>query len=602
MENFTSEIAKIVGTAKEDQWAQVFSQDGLLVVIAVEGGEDHQEVTLGKELLAKLWEKYSAFSAKNLKELEEALAEIKKETEGKKVFLLVAMVVGRVLYLACLGGGRAQIKRDKTLVSVLAGEESASGFLKDGDLLLLATPQLDEIISSQTLAENFDGAPTEIAENLAPFVQGAEENALCAALVIRFSASQPGFFPQEAGETEEKKRRILPNLSFLGKILPRHLRLRLPLSGQEKSRRTLLTVATLLVALLSLSIFLGLSQKAKTQKTEKFGSLYQAALEKYEEGKSLAGLNNLLSRQALFLAKDNLSELQKLPKLSRQEKKKIEELGKKIEESLLAVGGVYQLSQTPLFLDLNLVKAGGQGKKLALYKKTLAVLDGKNQAAYTVSLKNKSSQIVAGGEKLEEAREIGIHGSRLYLATKEGILEVETEKQSTTLVVKRDPDWGEIVDLFAYGGNLYLLDKGKNQIWKYIKTESGFSDKRNYLNRDVRPDFQKVVSFAIDGVIWVLYQDGEVLKFLQGRPEIFSLSGLDTPFSQPLAIFTSDETKNLYILDPAGKRIVVFEKSGSYLAQYLSEELGNAQDLVVDEEEKKIFVLSSNKIYAIELK
>lgn len=46
---------------------------------------------------------------------------------------------------------------------------------------------------------------------------------------------------------------------------------------------------------------------------------------------------------------------------------------------------------------------------------------------------------------------------------------------------------------------------------------------------------------------------------------------------------------------------MVLDKNGDYQAQYVSEKIGEAIDLVVSEKEKQIILLTGDKLYSIEL-
>ncbi|PJA49210.1 hypothetical protein CO169_02625, partial [Candidatus Shapirobacteria bacterium CG_4_9_14_3_um_filter_39_13] len=162
----------------------------------------------------------------------------------------------------------------------------------------------------------------------------------------------------------------------------------------------------------------------------------------------------------------------------------------------------------------------------------------------------------------------------------------------------KDETWGEIVDIEGFTGSLYLLDS-QGEIWKYPAIEGGFGEKQKWLQQ--KADFSSAVSLAIDGSLWVLTQDGQILKFLQGQKDSFALSGLNKPFFEPRALFTDFDSQNLYVLDKGNARIVVLSKNGEYQAEYHWSELNQAQDLVVIEAEKKIFCLLGNKIYLMEM-
>lgn len=189
---------------------------------------------------------------------------------------------------------------------------------------------------------------------------------------------------------------------------------------------------------------------------------------------------------------------------------------------------------------------------------------------------------------------------KIYLLTGRGILEFDKETKREKLVVEAEEDWVEIIDLRAFGGNLYLLDR-QGEIWKYPGIEAGFGAYRLWLKGE-KPDFSDAIGMSIDGSVWVLKADGTILKYTQGGRDHFAISGLDRSFNNPVAIFTDDDQENLYILDKGNSRVVVINKSGEYHSQYLWSGIVDVTGLIASEEEKKIFLLSGNKIYQIEIK
>jgi sugar lactone lactonase YvrE len=149
---------------------------------------------------------------------------------------------------------------------------------------------------------------------------------------------------------------------------------------------------------------------------------------------------------------------------------------------------------------------------------------------------------------------------------------------------------------------LYLLDTQKSRIWKYVATDTGFSDTREYLNPDTLPDLGRASSMAIDGSVWIGTADGKIMKFTQGKPDTFTPQGVDPAFGANLTVYTSDTTTNLYVLDGANKRVVVLDKDGTYLAQYAWQEDVTPTQLAVSEEQKKIYLLAAGQLFAITLK
>jgi exopolysaccharide biosynthesis predicted pyruvyltransferase EpsI len=62
---------------------------------------------------------------------------------------------------------------------------------------------------------------------------------------------------------------------------------------------------------------------------------------------------------------------------------------------------------------------------------------------------------------------------------------------------------GRIGDLAIYNGNIYLLDKGKNKIYKYLAGEEEFSNKIDYLKSGESTVLKEATSLAIDSSIYI---------------------------------------------------------------------------------------------------
>ena len=154
---------------------------------------------------------------------------------------------------------------------------------------------------------------------------------------------------------------------------------------------------------------------------------------------------------------------------------------------------------------------------------------------------------------------------------------------------------------YSYAGNFYVLEKSGSVIWRYAGSENGFSARRNWLTESVVVDLTDAKQIVINGSIWVLKDDGEVVKLTLGNLQAFGLKNVAPDVDKADAIFVSEETEDFYVLESDGGRVVVVNKDGEYKAQYLSDQIKNARSLVVSEEEKKLILLTGNKLFSIDL-
>lgn len=642
-------LAKIVGTSTEEFWSQVHTffpteeekkqkRGRLLAVLALTGlGEGVEAVAAGREVISRLHEEYFGnLEGGVLERLKEAVEKVISEVEPPiRIEIEAAAVLGKILYLAIGGRGRAVVRREGKIGTILAGVgkvETASGYLAEGDIFLLGTAGFFNLVGEGILRAALEtGSPQEAVENLAPVIHGREiggGEAAVIAKVERIEAVEP-VETVESGEAEEERpsveapskweesrlagiRRILKldlpatltkttlSLEKALAFLQTRFRKRAIYLAQEKPKRqqkTIITIALVLFILLGVSVVLGMRQRSNIARKAKVETLFEQAYYKVDEGKALLDLNPLRARQLLLEAKDLVEEMEK-------EEVKDQELAsfkKDLESVLASVLREHEIGEAPTFLDLKLVKEGASGDKAAVSGGQMIILDKKGASIYGVGISQKSSQILGGGKLFKDASQVAAFGEKAFVLTPEGIVEADRASGEQTLRIKIDEEWGEIVDLVAYGGNLYLLDR-TGVIWKYPVVEAGFGTRQRWIKGETKPDFSNSVSMAIDGSIWILRADGTILKFTQGFIDAFGVAGLDKPFSSPSAIYTDDEQENLYILDKGNLRVVVLDKSGEYDSQYIWSGISGVSDIVVSESEKKILLLSGSKIYEIELK
>ncbi len=173
-----------------------------------------------------------------------------------------------------------------------------------------------------------------------------------------------------------------------------------------------------------------------------------------------------------------------------------------------------------------------------------------------------------------------------------GIFKINRQPE---LIIEADEN-SKMIDLVAFAGNLYLLNQ--TGVWKYPAIETGFGNQQEWLKEN--QGFSQAIQMAIDGSVWVLFQDGEISRFTQGSKDAFRLTGLNKPFSGNLSFYTSADLDNVYVLDQGNQRLVSFSKSGEFQADYHWEQLGQATDFIVLPD-KRVFCLAGSKVYNFKL-
>lgn len=392
---------------------------------------------------------------------------------------------------------------------------------------------------------------------------------------------------------DTEKKVVFSKTEWLKKLIPKKdLYLRPQTFGltvpQEVKNHKQLVTTVLVLLFIIWAVYRQVSYRLENDSGVKLDRAIVKAEEQIKAARELSALNKPLARETLENEKKNFTGLN-LPKAK--------EMVVKIDGEINIL--IQKFNTEPaLYYDFSLIKEGAAVGPATFLSGSLFFLDQNSGTLLSLSIKTKSAVGVVSDEKFKSAKFISAYSDRIYLFTGDGIYRVNVSKKA--LMVKPDTKWQEIVGMESFGGNIYLLDKNANQIWKHISTETGFTDARPYLNPDTKVDFSKAGTIGIDGSVNVLLTTGELLKFSQGRPAPLTLTGADKPIGSGDSLAVSDALKNIYLYDKTNSRIVVFDPAGQYLSQYLVS--GTYSSIFVDETLKKIFLLTGAKVYSVELK
>jgi len=152
-----------------------------------------------------------------------------------------------------------------------------------------------------------------------------------------------------------------------------------------------------------------------------------------------------------------------------------------------------------------------------------------------------------------------------------------------------------IADISIYNRKLYSLDTAENQIYKHSETQTGYDKGMAWVKDTV--DLSQATSLTIDGSIYALKETGEIIKLVRGRQESFTIKNLSPPLTHGTQIWTYNEVPHIFILDTVGKRVIMADKEGNVITQFMSESFANPTSMVVDYEQKSVYVLDTNMVY-----
>ena len=154
------------------------------------------------------------------------------------------------------------------------------------------------------------------------------------------------------------------------------------------------------------------------------------------------------------------------------------------------------------------------------------------------------------------------------------LVSLQPDPQPARLLVITDTDtWSSPVAFDNFNNNFYVLDRGANKIYKYQGTAGGYElPPTSYVNPSETVDLTNAIDFAIDGDIFILKDDGSIVRLRGGRVLPFKVKGLDGDRIKAKQIFTEVDTDSLYLVDPTRKRIIEIDKrddsEGAFVRQF----------------------------------
>lgn len=564
--------AKIVPTPTKTAWSQIYNAGTFFIVILLTkaDAQDDELGIMGKKLLSAIESEYFPLEVKTLVTIKQALqTALETVPDDITVSLQAATISHDVLYVFEKGQGSILLYRGDSLGTLLANKEeltAASGKIADQDLFLLATPAFRANVSVQIL-QKYASSLTDLVEELSPKIHGDHESTAAGLFIQAVGQTHKDVEPEEIIPTPPPPSFVEPELEEIKQednqiqLVPkistpsRSPFLRFLIQKTTPPRLIILVVAIALIVVLIVSIQATVQNKKEQENHALFESIYPAAQKKYDEGQALLSLNKNLARDDFQTAKTILETKKgNLIQGSEEEKQVTELLGK---------------------ISSVLANASGQ-QTVELQKASLS-------DSPLLALKNRSTKsLVAQGDK------------SMFAITSSAITD-----DSGKTIAKNSDLWTTFKGFGAYGGNFYILSG--DGVSKLVPSGETYATS-NYFASGISPDVSSASSLGIDGSIYILLSDGTIAKFTRGKPDSFTINGLDKPFSNPTQIVTGPDMDNLYILDRGNNRVVVLQKNGTFNSQYVAPLLKDATYMDVQEKNKKIYILKGSDVYLIPLK
>lgn len=384
------------------------------------------------------------------------------------------------------------------------------------------------------------------------------------------------------------------------------------LNIKENAKR--LPLATKILLCLSLVLLLifsgGIVYAGTKQKNQARAAAYAAAIQTIK-AKTEAAESSLIygdSDIALSTLKEAEQIIKKLSCLSASEKINCQNLQTALDK-LMTKARKAILTHPQMLADWNNLTLSEGGESLQINNIFLLKnkiygfgQTGADLAAY--DLLTKESKIFTPGISVKNFTAASVPKENDYAVLLYDDKNIAQFKPQDNSWRKVDTDYSnqnaKITAIFIYNRRLYSLDAQNNQIYKHDPIKTGFSTGKEWLKTSTA-NLGAGVDLTIDGDVFALEKNGAISKFTNGSSQPFAISGLDPQLASANKIWTYNDLNYIYILDVAGKRIILLDKTGRLKTQLIADEFISPTAMIVDEQKNTAYVLDSNKLYRINL-
>lgn len=518
-----------------------------------------------------------------------------------KIFLAIFSLSPSLgMKITSSGGYFVSLVRKSKFAEIISGQAKiVTGKLESGDYLLFAKTSLP--INSTLIAKmvNSRGLVNEVLAELSGLAESGvlslyfpegflEATSTPVAEVNTTIPVTPSIFKSSGFSFKTKLVDVLDWL--IGKLNKKEIYIN-SLGGPEETSRkkpSLYLVGVVLMVLFLVSVVFGsISQKTKREKERVQTTVLQIS-QLLDESETVGSTDITRARELYFEAKEMFNTIP-----SKYEVE-IEEVKNQLLALQKTVTREYEVILTN-YINLDLVEENFNpdlncfsGGKLYLARKTLGT-------GVIFDVETKKKELEFKYNDLNNTQKLFCYNDKLFLATKANILFFDKGVFREVLVLDRD---GFVFS--AFGTNLYAVDAPNSLIYRYPPTASGFGERSLWLAPNLNLDLSDTVALAIDGALWVGGVDGNVLKFIQGRPDVFR-NEARTEGSTVSNLIVNENLLSVYVFDSKNGTLGISDKKGALLAVYKSDELEGKTLVAVSETNKKAIFQDGSKLMSLEL-
>jgi hypothetical protein len=565
----------------ENLFVDYIAEDNLFLIYSAEYDSENNNVD---KFLQEIRNEFISNMPISLQNLEIVLSEIiQKHNLPTRFSLALGLKKNNGLYLKVYGEGRIYIIRNNNCLEIVHDGQSASGKILENDIFIFTNSVLENPKQFIKLS------PIEIINVFNPLLQEMSHKGKIA-LVCDF---KEGVLMQT--EETEVMESVINNPKPWKKILESIKQIfeksKESVGNTTNGKKTTFIIVCILLVIFIWSVGLGYVRRGEANTNKRIADTKELITQKLYTVDEVAYLN--LPR-AMILIQESRQVIAKLIK-EIGNKKGIDELEKIVNQKENTISKKEDKTFNE-FYDLTVDIKKAKGDLMSINGDTAAIVDKTQGIVYVLSMSKKSLEKRTTTE-IKNCQLVSIYQDRVFIVSNNsGIYEIGIEGKAKK-IIDQDKDWGEIGGIAMFNSNIYLLDKVKDEVYKYLGSENGFSTKSSYFQSGEAIKLSSANSLAIDSSVYI-GMENNVFKYTAGVKDEFKTSFPDNT-TKIYKVFTSKDLEKVYVWSKDKGVIYILAKNGEYEKTVSSSIMSQSSDFFAYKE--MAYFLKGPKIYSVDL-
>lgn len=286
-------------------------------------------------------------------------------------------------------------------------------------------------------------------------------------------------------------------------------------------------------------------------------------------------------------------------------KEEAEFLAQDVNKRLNKINGLAELNDIQSIFDFGDIGLTFKATRIFGHGDNLFFLDAFSKDIYKYNLQERSSSGLVITPARDDERLLAGDWTKdrlIFYSSQNKLYFYDPSANAfTSYGVKLIKQDAAVRDLAFYKGIAYVLDGNNKEVIRYIPVNLD-SNGGTLLFKNPSENLLKYptsLSVAAASTFYFLESDGEIKKYRNG---LWESVAVNTPalFKNPIKIRLGFKYSNLYVLDPAAKKIIILNKSGKIIRQYFSNQFAHLLDFWITDDEKIIYLLDDQRVYKID--